>query len=64
VDGASSLAVFWQVLLPLTVPGLVSTGLLAFIAAWNEFLLPLIFTVTDQMKTVLLVISQLSGATL
>jgi len=38
VDGASPLAVFWQILLPLTVPGLVSTGLLAFIAAWNEFL--------------------------
>jgi ABC-type glycerol-3-phosphate transport system permease component len=43
---------------------LVSTGILAFITAWKEFLLPLIFTVTDQMKTVLLVISQLSGATL
>ncbi len=63
VDGASPLVVFWQILLPLTVPGLVSTGLLAFIAAWNEFLFALTFTVTDDMKTVQVVISQFSGAT-
>jgi trehalose/maltose transport system permease protein len=63
VDGASPLAVFWKILLPLTVPGLVSTGLLAFIAAWNEFLFALTFTVTDTMKTVPVVISQFSGAT-
>ncbi|HEY5894444.1 MAG TPA: carbohydrate ABC transporter permease [Chthoniobacterales bacterium] len=61
VDGASPLRVFWQILLPLTVPGLVSTGLLAFIAAWNEFLFALTFTVTDNMKTVPVAISQFSG---
>jgi trehalose/maltose transport system permease protein len=63
VDGASPLAVFWRVLLPLTVPGMVSTGLLAFIGAWNEFLFALTFTVTDTMKTVPVVISQFSGTT-
>jgi len=63
VDGASPMAVFWKILLPLTVPGLVSTGLLAFIGAWNEFLFALTFTVTDQMRTVPVVISQFSGAT-
>ena len=62
VDGASPLKVFWEILLPLTMPGLVSTGLLAFIAAWNEFLFALTFTITDQMKTVPVVISQFSGA--
>src|SRR5580700_323461 len=61
VDGASPLKVFWEILLPLTMPGLVSTGLLAFIAAWNEFLFALTFTVTDTMKTVPVVISQFSG---
>jgi trehalose/maltose transport system permease protein len=61
VDGASPLTVFWEVLLPLTVPGMISTGLLAFIAAWNEFLFALTFTVTDNMKTVPVVISQFSG---
>jgi len=62
VDGASPLKVFWDILLPLTLPGLVSTGLLAFIAAWNEFLFALTFTVTDTMKTVPVVISQFSGS--
>ncbi|HEY5894782.1 MAG TPA: carbohydrate ABC transporter permease [Chthoniobacterales bacterium] len=61
VDGASPMRVFWQILLPLTIPGLVSTGLLAFIAAWNEFLFALTFTVTDNMKTVPVAISQFSG---
>ena len=61
VDGATPLTVFWQILLPLTMPGLISTGLLAFIAAWNEFLFALTFTVTDTMKTVPVVISQFSG---
>ena len=62
VDGASPLTVFWEVLLPSTVPGMISTGLLAFIGAWNEFLFALTFTVTDNMKTVPVVISQFSGA--
>jgi trehalose/maltose transport system permease protein len=62
VDGASPLKVFWDILLPLTMPGLVSTGLLAFIAAWNEFLFALTFTITDNMKTVPVVISQFTGA--
>ncbi|MBV9491514.1 MAG: carbohydrate ABC transporter permease [Verrucomicrobia bacterium] len=62
VDGASPLTVFWKILLPLTMPGLVSTGLLAFIAAWNEFLFALTFTVTDNMKTVQVAISQFSGS--
>jgi trehalose/maltose transport system permease protein len=63
VDGASPFKVFWDILLPLTMPGLVSTGLLAFIAAWNEFLFALTFTVTDSMKTVPVVISQFGGST-
>jgi trehalose/maltose transport system permease protein len=61
VDGASPLKVFWEILLPLTMPGLVSTGLLAFIAAWNEFLFALTFMITEPMKTVPVVISQFSG---
>jgi trehalose/maltose transport system permease protein len=62
VDGASPLKVFWQILLPLTMPGLVSTGLLAFIAAWNEFLFALTFANTDQVRTVPVAISLFSGS--
>jgi trehalose/maltose transport system permease protein len=44
VDGATPMQTFRMVLLPLALPGLVTTGLLAFIGAWNEFLFALTFT--------------------
>ena len=40
IDGASPFQTFWRVVLPLVAPALVTTGMLAFIASWNEFLLP------------------------
>jgi trehalose/maltose transport system permease protein len=49
------------VLLPLLWPALVTTGLLAFIAAWNEFLFALTFTLTDQERTVPVAIALISG---
>jgi trehalose/maltose transport system permease protein len=56
VDGATPLQTFYRVLLPLAAPGLVTTGLLAFIAAWNEFLYALSFTQTPEHFTVTLAI--------
>jgi trehalose/maltose transport system permease protein len=61
VDGASPLIVFWRILLPLAMPGLVSTGLLAFIGAFNEFLFALTFTISDNLKTVPVVITEFGG---
>jgi trehalose/maltose transport system permease protein len=61
VDGAGPMRVFWQILLPLAAPGLVTTGLLAFIAAWNEFLFALTFTLDYDARTVQVAISQFSG---
>jgi trehalose/maltose transport system permease protein len=61
VDGAGPMRVFWQILLPLAAPGLVTTGLLAFIAAWNEFLFALTFTNNYDARTVQVAISQFSG---
>ena len=61
VDGAGPMRVFWQILLPLAAPGLVTTGLLAFIAAWNEFLFALTFTNDYNARTVQVAISQFSG---
>jgi ABC-type glycerol-3-phosphate transport system permease component len=43
VDGASPFRVFWQIMLPLAVPGLASTFLINFLSLWNEFFLALIF---------------------
>ncbi|MFW6074499.1 MAG: carbohydrate ABC transporter permease, partial [Chloroflexota bacterium] len=48
VDGATPFQTFYKVLLPLAAPGMVTTGLLAFIAAWNEFLFALSFTQTPD----------------
>jgi trehalose/maltose transport system permease protein len=52
VDGATPLQVFWKVLLPLIAPGLVTTGLLAFIAAWNEYLYAVSFIQSPKHYTV------------
>ena len=61
VDGASPLIVFWRISLPLAMPGLFSTGLVAFIGAWNEYLFALTFTMTNNQRTVPVVISEFSG---
>jgi trehalose/maltose transport system permease protein len=63
VDGAGPMRVFWQILLPLAAPGLVTTGLLAFIAAWNEFLFALTFTNNYEARTVQVAIAQFAGRT-
>ena len=63
VDGASPLLLMWRVLLPLIAPALAATGLLAFIAAWNEFLFALTFTITSETRTVPVAIALISGAT-
>jgi trehalose/maltose transport system permease protein len=62
VDGASPFVVVTQVFLPLMGPALVTTGLLAFIAAWNEFLFALTFTLSSEQRTVPVAIGLISGA--
>ena len=52
VDGASTTQVFYLILLPLTLPGLVTTGLLAFISCWNEFLFAVSFLNSSDEFTV------------
>jgi trehalose/maltose transport system permease protein len=62
VDGATPFQSFRLVLLPLTAPALVTTGLLAFIAAWNEYLFALTFTTIEpKARTVPVVIALFSG---
>jgi trehalose/maltose transport system permease protein len=62
MDGASSLHIIFRVFLPLMWPAVVTTGLLAFIAAWNEFLFALTFTLSNHQRTVPVAIALLSGA--
>jgi trehalose/maltose transport system permease protein len=62
IDGATPWVVLTRIFLPLMGPAMATTGLLAFIAAWNEFLFALTFTLTDEMRTVPVAIALISGA--
>lgn len=63
VDGATAFQTFHMILLPLTAPALVTTGLLSFIQAWNEYLFALTFTSIDvEARTVPVAIQYFSGA--
>lgn len=62
VDGAGPWRTMWQVLLPQVMPAALTAGLLAFIAAWNEFLFALTLTLTDAARTAPVAIALISGA--
>ena len=62
LDGASSWIICTRIFLPLLWPALVTTGLLSFIAAWNEFLFALSLTVESQARTVPVAIALMTGA--
>ena len=47
VDGASSLATFFRVILPVSVPGIATAGILTLFLSWNDFLLSLMLTSTN-----------------
>ncbi|WP_072282041.1 carbohydrate ABC transporter permease [Rappaport israeli] len=61
VDGATPAQVIRLVFMPLMWPAMVTTGLLAFIAAWNEFLFALTFTLSNDVRTVPVAIALISG---
>jgi trehalose/maltose transport system permease protein len=62
VDGATTMQTFTKILLPLTAPALVTTGLLAFIQAWNEYLFALTFTsIAPAARTVPVAIALFAG---
>ncbi|MCG8314172.1 MAG: carbohydrate ABC transporter permease, partial [Pseudomonadales bacterium] len=62
VDGATPFIIVTRIFMPLMGPALVTTGLLAFIVAWNEFLFALTFTLSSEMRTVPVAIALISGA--
>jgi len=61
VDGCSSFTALWRVLLPAVKPGLITVGLFAFLAAWNDFMAPLILINDSARQTLPLAISNLRG---
>lgn len=61
IDGGSSLVALWRVLVPISLPGIVATGIYTFMQAWNEFLFALTLTKTMDMRTVPVGIEMLMG---
>jgi multiple sugar transport system permease protein len=51
IDGANEWRIFWQVVIPLTVPVLATLGILTFLASWNGFLYPLVMAQEPEMYT-------------
>lgn len=49
IDGASRIGFFWRIMLPLSMPGLMTVGVLAFIGSWNAYLLPLLIMAAGGM---------------
>jgi multiple sugar transport system permease protein len=61
IDGGSRMRVLWQVLVPISMPGIVSVGMYTFMQAWNEYLFALVLTKTIEMRTVTVGINLLMG---
>jgi multiple sugar transport system permease protein len=61
MDGASSLRIWWQIILPLSGPVLAALAIFTFQGTWNEFLWPLIVTGTQEMQTIPVGLSYFNG---
>ncbi len=61
LDGCTRLGILFQVIMPISVPGLVSTAMFVFLVAWDEFFYALIFTSTLAAKTAPVAIAEFVG---
>ncbi|WP_246018036.1 carbohydrate ABC transporter permease [Amnibacterium kyonggiense] len=61
IDGASRLGFFWRMVIPLSLPGVVTVGILAFIGSWNGYLLPLFILNNPSTFTLPLGVQQFSS---
>jgi raffinose/stachyose/melibiose transport system permease protein len=62
IDGAGRFGFFWRILLPLSGPGLVTVGVLAFVQSWNAYLLPLLTLGSPKTATLPLGVQYFSTA--
>ncbi|WP_107082029.1 carbohydrate ABC transporter permease [Streptomyces caatingaensis] len=53
IDGASHTRTFFQVMLPMAKPGLISVGIFNFLGQWNQYLLPAVLNIGDENKKLL-----------
>lgn len=61
IDGASEFGIFLRIILPIITPGMVSLGLIFFMASWNNYLGPLIYLKSPENWTITLAINALNG---
>ncbi|MBL8064126.1 MAG: carbohydrate ABC transporter permease [Anaerolineales bacterium] len=61
IDGASELAIFHQVMMPLAVPGAATMGIFAFVASWNNFFNPFILISSLEKYTLPMLVQTLRG---
>ncbi len=61
LDGCSRLGILFRIVVPISVPGLISTAMFVFLVAWDEFFFALIFTSTLDAKTVPVAIAEFIG---
>jgi len=61
MDGASRLRILWEIMLPLSWPGIATVAILTFLYSWNEFLFALSFTLGPERYTVPVAITLFRG---
>jgi len=64
VDGCGSFGLLWRILIPAVRPGLITVGLFAFLAAWNDFFAPLILLTGSDKQTLPLAVATLRQQTM
>jgi multiple sugar transport system permease protein len=61
IDGCSQIRTFFQIILPLSLPGLAATAIYSFLMGWNEYMFAFVLMTTESMKTLPVGIGQLNG---
>ena len=61
IDGASHFSIIVRILIPLILPGLIATGLYAFINAWNEFFFALVLLKSPELQTIQVNLARFRG---
>lgn len=64
IDGYKTLGMLINIVIPMTLPALATTGILTFIFAWNEYIFALTFITEEAKKTIPVAVAQLGGANL
>lgn len=61
MDGASRMKILWHIVIPLALPGIISTAIITFLFAWGQFLFPLVLSSDLSTQPLTVVIAALQG---